>query len=77
MGVKEGGFGRKPVASPHPSFVCRSMGVALSVVLCLGGVSIQHKEEEGECTRFAYKDGILLRNFGAAEMNLLQGKEAS
>ena len=55
-------------SSSHPSFVCRSMGVALSLVLCLGGVRRVYA--------ICLQRWILLRNFGAAEMNLLQGKEA-
>ena len=66
--VKEGGFRRKPLPS---SFVCRSVGVSLSLFH-------QFFVWEGERTRFAYKGGF---GFGftsvifVAEMNLLP-KEA-
>ena len=44
-GGKRGWIWEK-AASYSSSFVCRSMGVALSLVLCLG-VSLQHKERAG------------------------------
>ena len=78
MGVKEGGFGRKPVASPHlilPSFA--GQWASLSLPSSLFGKSKNTAQGGGgRVYAICLQRRILLRNFGAAEMNLLQGKEA-
>ena len=86
MGVKEGGFRRKPLATllPSPSFAGQwaSPSFSLSLVLCLGGVTSKYTAQGKEGRRESVVRDLLTKadsplcNFGA-EMNLLREKEAA